>query len=153
MSNVLIVAEQSGGHLRKATLHAIAAGQALAGRTGGKLHVAAPRQGRRRALAERARRLRRQPCTPPTRAGLEHYLAEAFAPVVAELAKAVGADLRGRRRHRLRQGPRCRASPRASSAAMATEVLGFAGAGADVTFHPPDVGRATCSPRWSWPRR
>ena len=40
MSNVLIVAEQHQGALRKATLHAVAAGRELAQRTGGKLHVA-----------------------------------------------------------------------------------------------------------------
>ena len=40
MSNVLIVAEAHGGSLRKATLHAVAAGRALAARTGGKLHGA-----------------------------------------------------------------------------------------------------------------
>jgi electron transfer flavoprotein alpha subunit len=40
MSNVLIVAEQSGGVLRKATLHALGAGRELARRAGGALHVA-----------------------------------------------------------------------------------------------------------------
>ena len=34
MSNVLIVAEQAQGHLRKATLHALTAGRELAKRTG-----------------------------------------------------------------------------------------------------------------------
>jgi len=38
--NVLIVAEAFGGGLRKATFHALAAGRVLAGKTGGKLHVA-----------------------------------------------------------------------------------------------------------------
>ena len=39
MSNVLIVAEQSSGQLRKATLHALEAGRQVAARTGGKLRV------------------------------------------------------------------------------------------------------------------
>ena len=38
--NVLIVAEQAQGHLRKATLHAVAAGREVAKRTGGRVHVA-----------------------------------------------------------------------------------------------------------------
>lgn len=41
MSTVLIVAEaQPDGHLRKATLHAIAAGKDLAQKTGAQLHLA-----------------------------------------------------------------------------------------------------------------
>ena len=40
MANVLVIAEQSGGHLRKATLNAVSAGRALAQRTGGQLHLA-----------------------------------------------------------------------------------------------------------------
>ncbi|HTP28713.1 MAG TPA: electron transfer flavoprotein subunit alpha/FixB family protein, partial [Anaeromyxobacteraceae bacterium] len=39
MANILIVAEQQAGTLRKATLHALGAGRELAERLGGRLHV------------------------------------------------------------------------------------------------------------------
>ena len=39
MANVLVVAEQQAGTLKKATLHALGAGSELARRPGGKLHV------------------------------------------------------------------------------------------------------------------
>jgi len=81
MSNVLIVAEQSAGHLRKATFHALSAGRALAKRTGGKLHVALLGKG----IGPLAQELAAygaevHAADAPV---LEHYLAEAAAPVVA----------------------------------------------------------------------
>jgi electron transfer flavoprotein alpha subunit len=134
MGNVLVIAEQSGGHVKKATLHAIAAGQALAGRTGGKVHVALLGKG----IGALATELAAHGVTvhAADAAGLEHYFAEAFTPVVVEIAKGAGAiyvcaaatafgkDLLPRVAARL-------------GAATATEVLGFGGSGPAVTFHRP----------------
>jgi electron transfer flavoprotein alpha subunit len=134
MGNVLVIAEQSGGHVKKATLHAIAAGQALAGRTGGKVHVALLGKG----IGGLATELAGHGVTvhAADAAGLEHYFAEAFTPVVVEIAKgadaayvcaaatAFGKDLLPRVAARL-------------GAATATEVLGFGGSGPAVTFHRP----------------
>ena len=134
MSNVLIVAEQSGGHLRKATLHAIAAGQAIAGRTGGKVHVALLGKG----VGALATELAGYGVTvhAADAGGLENYLAEAFAPVVAELAKATGATYVGAAATAFGKDLVPRVAARLG-AATATEVLGFGGSGPAVTFHRP----------------
>ncbi len=82
MSNVLIVAEQSGGHLKKATLHAVAAGQAIAARTGGKVHVALLGTG----VGGLATELAGYGVTvhAADAAGLEHYVAELYAKLKNE---------------------------------------------------------------------
>jgi len=134
MGNVLIVAEQSGGHLKKASLHAIAAGQVLAGRTGGQVHVAVLGKG----IGGIATELASYGVTVHAAdgAGLEHYLAEAFAPVVAAIAKANGVAYVGAAATAFGKDlvPRVAAS---LGAACATEVLGFGGAGPAVTFQRP----------------
>jgi len=134
MSNVLIIAEQSGGHLKKATLHAISAGQAIAVRTGGKVHVALLGKG----VGAIATELAGYGVTvhAADAAALEHYLAEAFAPVVAELAKATGATYVGAAATAFGKDLVPRVAARLG-AATATEVLGFGGAGPAVTFHRP----------------
>ena len=86
MSNVLIVAEQHAGALRKATLHALAAGRALAKRTGGKLHVALLGKGVGPLGPELAKHgAEVHVADAPV---LEKPLAEAHAPVIAAIAKA-----------------------------------------------------------------
>jgi electron transfer flavoprotein alpha subunit len=134
MANVLIVAEQSGGHVKKATLHAIAAGQALAKRTGGTLHVAALGKG----IGAVAGELAAYGATvhAADAAGLEHYTAEGFAPVVAELAKAAGATYLGAAATSFGKDLLPRVAARLG-AATATDVLGFGGEGAAVTFLRP----------------
>ena len=134
MSNVLIIAEQSGGHLKKATLHAISAGQAIAGRSGGKVHVALLGKG----VGAIATELAGYGVTvhAADAAGLEHYLAEAFAPVVAELARTAGATYVGAAATAFGKDLVPRVAARLG-AATATEVLGFGGAGPAVTFHRP----------------
>ena len=93
MSNVLIVAEQGGGTLRKATLHAISAGRELAKRTGGKLHLALLGKGVR-PVAEELSGYGAEVHLADA-AALEFALAEAYAPVLADLVKATGATLVG----------------------------------------------------------
>ncbi len=134
MSNVLIVAEQGGGTLRKATLHAISAGRELASRTGGKLHLALLGKGVRPVADELAAygaevHLADAPA-------LEFALAEAYAPVLADLVKATGATLVGGAATAQGKDILPRLAARLG-AAMATEVVGFGGEGAAVTFRRP----------------
>jgi electron transfer flavoprotein alpha subunit len=134
MSNVLIVAEQHQGALRKATLHALAAGKQLAQRTGGKLHVAllgANVKPLAESLAKHGATVHLADA-----AVLEKPLAEAHAPVVAAIAKAASASYIGAAATAYGKD----VLPRAAAlldAGMATEVLGFGGEGADVTFRRP----------------
>jgi electron transfer flavoprotein alpha subunit len=134
MSNVLIVAEQHQGALRKATLHALAAGRELAQRTGGKLHVAllgAGVKGLAEGLAKHGAEVH-----VADAAVLGAPLAEAHAPVIAALAKAAGATYVGAAATAYGKD----LLPRAAAlldAGMATEVLSFGGDGAQVTFRRP----------------
>ena len=134
MPNVLVVAEQSGGHARKATLHAISAGRALAQRTGGQLHLALLGKG----VTPLAKELEAYGATVhlADAPALEHYLAETFAPVVAAIAKACQAVYVGAAATAFGKDlvPRVAAQ---LGAACATEVLGFGGSGAQVTFQRP----------------
>jgi electron transfer flavoprotein alpha subunit len=134
MSDVLIVAEQHAGALRKATLHALAAGRALARRTGGKLHVAllgAGVKGLAPDLAKHGAQV--HVADAPV---LEKPLAEAHAPVVAAIARAASATFVGAAATAYGKD----VLPRAAAlldAGMATEVLGFGGDGAAITFRRP----------------
>jgi len=132
--NVLIVAEQVNGSLRKATLHALSAGRELARRTGGKLHVAVLGKGIA-AVAEELASYGAEVHAADA-AVLEHPLAEACAPVVADLAKAVQASFVGAAATAFGKDLLPRAAARLG-AGMATEVLGFGGDGAAVTFRRP----------------
>jgi electron transfer flavoprotein alpha subunit len=134
MANVLIVAEQQNGHLKKSSLNALGAGQQLARRTGGQLHVALLGQG----LAATAAQLQPFGATVHVadHPALAHGLAEAAAPVLAGLAKAIGASYLGAA---ATSGGKD-LLPRAAAlleAGMATEVLAFAGEGPLVLFRRP----------------
>ncbi len=132
--NVLIVAEQLNGILRKATLHAVSAGRELARRTGGKLHLALLGKGVASAAEELAAYgADVHVADAPV---LEHAIAEAYAPVVAEIAKAVQATFVGAAATAFGKDllPRVAAK---LGAGTATQVLGFGGEGAAVTFHRP----------------
>jgi electron transfer flavoprotein alpha subunit len=134
MSNVLIVAEQHAGALRKATLHALAAGRELARRSGGKLHVAllgAGVKGLAPALAMHGAAV--HVADAPV---LATPLAEGHAPVIAAIARAAGATYVGAAATAYGKD----VLPRAAAlldAGMATEVLGFCGDGAAVGFRRP----------------
>ncbi|BDG09743.1 electron transfer flavoprotein subunit alpha/FixB family protein [Anaeromyxobacter paludicola] len=134
MSNVLIVAEQAQGALKKATFHALGAGREVARRTGGKLVAAVLGAGVGGAAEELAAHgVEVRVADAP---GLEHYLAESYAPVVAQLAKDVGATYVGAGATAFGKDLLPRVAARLE-AAMATEVLGFAGDGGAVTFRRP----------------
>lgn len=134
MANVLVIAELLGTEIRKATTHAIAAGQELATRIGGKLTIAVLGKEIDRAAQELASygAVVRAADVP----ALEHYLAESWAPVVAALAKEVGATYVGAAATTLGKDlvPRVAAL---LDAACATDVLAFGGDGNSVTFHRP----------------
>ena len=134
MANVLIVAEQFGGAVRKATLHALSAGREVARRTGGKLHVAVLGKGVG-AVAEELASYGAEVHVADA-AVLEHPLAEAHAPVVAELARTVQATYVGAAATAAGKDLLPRVASRLE-AGMATEVLGFGGEGAEVTFRRP----------------
>jgi electron transfer flavoprotein alpha subunit len=133
MSNVLIVAEQVAGHVRKSTLNALGAGQDLARRTGGKLHVLVLGQG----VAGIADQLKSYGDVLLADApALASYLAESYAPVVAEAVKACGATYLGAAATAFGKDLLPRAAARLG-AAMATEVLAFGGGAGQVTFSRP----------------
>ncbi len=135
MNNVLVVAEQLGGTLKKATLSAVKAGRQLAQRSGGKLHVLVLGKGAQGAAAEVASYGPDQVYLAEHEL-LEHPLAEPYAQVISQAAKqleaayvvaaatAVGKDVLPRAAARLGAG-------------LATDVLAFTGEGTDVTFRRP----------------
>jgi electron transfer flavoprotein alpha subunit len=136
MPIVLIVAEQQpDGNLRKASLNAVGAGKQLAEKAGAELHLVllgkdpAPVADALKGYGAKAVHVGAAP-------GLEHYLAETYAPAIAALAQELKADYVGMAS--TAQGkdlmPRVAARLRA---AMATDVMGFNGSGADVTFNRP----------------
>ncbi len=135
MPDVLVVAEQLGGTLKKASLSAVKAGRELAQKAGGKVHVLVLGKGIGGAAAEVAAYGADQVHAADD-AALENYLAEPYAQVAAEAAKstgaafvvatatAVGKDLLPRVAARLGAG-------------MATDVLGFVGDGPSLHFRRP----------------
>jgi electron transfer flavoprotein alpha subunit len=134
MSNVLIIAEAFKGQVRRASLHALGAGQQLAKRTGGALHVVLLGKG----IGEAAKSLATYGATvhAADHEALAAPLAEAHAPVVVALAKALGAGYLGAAATAYGKD----LTPRAAAlldAAMATEVIALAGEGAAVLFRRP----------------
>jgi len=134
MSNVLVVAEQFEGKLKKASLHTVKAAQDLAGRTGGKVFGLVLGKGIGGAAAELA--AAGVEVLTADDAKLEHALAENYAKVIEKAAKETGAtyvlapsasqgkDILPRVAARLGAG-------------MASDIMGFGGSGADVTFQRP----------------
>jgi electron transfer flavoprotein alpha subunit len=136
MPAVLIVVErQPDGQLRKATLHAVAAGADLAAKSGAELHLAVVADDPGPAadkLKDSGAKVIHTLAAP----AFAHYLAETFAPPLAELAKSIGATFVGAAA--TAQGrdllPRLAARLRA---AMASDVVAFSGSGTDITFTRP----------------
>ena len=133
MANVLIVAEHQAGTLKKATLHALGAGRALAARVGGKLYAAVLGKGVGALAAELRGHADVLVADAPV---LEHYLAESWAPVVAQAAAAAQAEYVGAAASAFGKDLMPRVAARLAAAA-ATDVLGFGGEGGAVTFRRP----------------
>jgi electron transfer flavoprotein alpha subunit len=134
MSNVLIIAEQGGGTLRKASLHAVAAGRALVGRTGGKLQAALLGSGVEAAAQELA--AHGVPVLVLDAPHLAHPIASVHAAAVAKLVELTQAGYLGAASTAYARDLLPRAAARLG-AAMATDVLGFAGDGPSVSFRRP----------------
>jgi electron transfer flavoprotein alpha subunit len=134
MANVLIIAEQSGGTLKKASLNAVNAGKEVAKRTGGKLNVLV--LGKGIGAVGEALKAYGAAVHVADNAAFEHYLAEPYAQVVAEVAKALGVTFVGASATTFGKDLLPRVAARLG-AAMATEVFSFMGDGANVTFKRP----------------
>ncbi len=94
MPNVLIVVEaQPDGKLRKATLNALTAGKQLAQKAGGAVHAVVLAKDATALAAE----VKEYGVTvhAASAAHLEHYVAENFAPAVAELVTSLSAEYVG----------------------------------------------------------
>ena len=91
MGKVLIFVEHLDGHLRTASLPAVTFGREAAKHHGGPLLLLVMGKGTDAAAAEAAK-LGHDVIAVDDPA-LEHYLAESYAPIVAQVAKAQGATL------------------------------------------------------------
>jgi electron transfer flavoprotein alpha subunit len=136
MPIVLIVAEQQpDGNLRKATLNAVGAGKQLADKAGAELHLVLLSKDPSKVASELAG-LGAKAVHTAAAPEFEHYLAETYAPAIAELAKSLGANYVGMASTAQGKDLLPRVAARLQ-AAMATDVMGFNGGGADVTFSRP----------------
>lgn len=136
MGNVLIFVEANpDGSLRKATLNAITAGQQLAKATGGEVHAVALAKDAG-ALADAVKAHGVKVVHAGSGPHLEHYVAENFAPAVASVASAIGAEWVGAAATAIGRDllPRVAAKLKAP---MASEVLSVEGTGADVALTRP----------------
>ncbi len=136
MPIVLIFAEtQPDGSLRKASLHAIAAGAQLAAKAGAELHAVVLGKDTA-ALANTVKEHGVKVVHAGSAAHLQNYLAETYAPALADLATSIKADYVGAASTAVGRDLLPRVAARLK-AAMASDVMGFGGAGADVTFTRP----------------
>jgi electron transfer flavoprotein alpha subunit len=134
MSNVLVIAEQGHGKLRKATLAALTAAKELARRTGGKVSAVLMGRGVGPAAEELASYgVAVQLADAPA---LEHYLAESYAAVVADAARGSGAAWIVGAATAFGKDLLPRAAAKLGAAA-ATDVLALAGEGASVRLLRP----------------
>ena len=90
MAAILVVGEQASGHLKKATLSALAAAQQLAQKTGGQL--AGLVIGASAGQAAQELSAYGIPVHVVEGASFEHALAETHSAAAAEVAKKVGAS-------------------------------------------------------------
>jgi len=136
MPIVLIVAEQQpDGNLRKASLNAVSAGKQLADKAGAELHLVLLSKDPSKVATELAG-LGAKAVHTATAPEFENYLAETYAPAIAELAKSIGANYVGMASTAQGKDLMPRVAARLQ-AAMATDVMGFNGGGADVSFTRP----------------
>jgi electron transfer flavoprotein alpha subunit len=92
MGNVLIVVETQNGQLRTASLPAVTFGKQMAEKAGGSLSLLVIGAGVGNAAAEAAKYGAAEVLVAE-HPGLEHYLAESWAPIVAKVAKEKGATV------------------------------------------------------------
>ena len=133
--NVLIIAEQQGGTLKKVSFNALAAGLSLAQKSGGELHVALMGSGLS-AAAEELKAHGGKVLHVLDAPELKEYLAEPYAQAAVALAKEVGATYLGAAASAVGKDLMPRIAARLS-AGMASDILGFEGSGANVRFRRP----------------
>jgi electron transfer flavoprotein alpha subunit len=92
MGNVLIVVESQGDHVRTASLPAVTFGQQMAEKAGGKLSLLAVGKNAS-AVGADAAKYGAAEVLVAEHPGLEHYMAETYAPIVAKVAKEKGASV------------------------------------------------------------
>ena len=135
MSNILIIAEHADGKLKKASLSAITFGREAAKLTGGQLHLLVMGHNIGHLGDELAKygAAKVHVADAPV---LEHALAESYARVVADLAKATGAAIVGAAA--TFQGKDC--LPRVAArleAGLASDITGVQKGAAGVEFIRP----------------
>ncbi|HEY0839874.1 MAG TPA: electron transfer flavoprotein subunit alpha/FixB family protein, partial [Vulgatibacter sp.] len=135
MSNVLVIAEQLEGKLKKSSLHALAAGQQLAGRTGGKVVALLLGKGIGEAAAELAAHGPAEVLAADD-AKVEHALAEVYSKAIEKAVKDTGATFVIAATTSQGKDVLPRVAARLS-AGMASDVIAFGGSGADVSFKRP----------------
>ncbi|MCL2178672.1 MAG: electron transfer flavoprotein subunit alpha/FixB family protein [Proteobacteria bacterium] len=136
MAVVLIFAEtQNDGQLRKAALHALTAGKALAQALGGQLHAAvlAPHA---EGAAEEVKGYGVAQVHAASAACFAHNLAEACAPALAQLAQSIGARFIGGAATAAGRDILPRMAARLQ-AAMASDIMSFEVEGGEVTWTRP----------------
>ena len=136
MGNVLVFIEvQPDGNLRKASLNALTCGAQLAQKSGGELHavVLAKNAG---PVADVVKELGVKVTHAASGAQFEHYLAETFAPAIADLAKSTNAEWVGGAATQAGRDLLPRVAARLD-AVMASEVMGVNGEGAGLTLTRP----------------
>lgn len=125
MPNVLIVVEaQPDGTLRKATLNTLTAGFQVAAKAGGEVHAVVLAKDAS-ALANTVKEYGVK-VHAASAAHLEHYVAENWAPAVAELATSLGAEYVGAAGTAFGRDllPRVAAKLKAAMASDVTSVVG-----------------------------
>ena len=129
MATILVVAEQAKGVLKKATFHALGAAQKLAERTGAQVHAVIIGEG----VAEAAKQIANATVHVVDNAAFANPLAETHAAAVVAAAKAAGAThvVIAATTYGKDIAPRIAAK---LGAGLASDVLSFAGEGANVTF-------------------
>jgi electron transfer flavoprotein alpha subunit len=136
MPIVLIAVEQQpDGQLRKANNHAIAAGKALAEKTGAELHLALFSADPSKVTDE-LKGFGAKVVHTSTHPAFQHYTAETYTPTLAALAQELKADYVGMASTAVGKDLLPRVAARLK-AGMATDVMGFGGSGADITFTRP----------------
>jgi electron transfer flavoprotein alpha subunit len=90
MATILLIAEQAHGHLKKATLSALAAAHQLAQKNGGQIQGAVIGAGAGQAAQELAAYVSTVHAVEG--AGFEHAIAETHSVAAAEVAKKTGAS-------------------------------------------------------------
>jgi len=92
MGNILVIAEQSKGNLKKASLSAVTFGKALAGKAGGECHILIMGSGID-SVAKELSGYGAKKVWVADNPGLKDYLAPVYAQVAAQVSKDCGASV------------------------------------------------------------